>query len=73
MKAKMVTTRHVIIRVFIEWTFTMEKKGDGLENVHQCQKLTTHEKTLLVQKTWRTPRKKLGKLRHLQKEDLEFT
>jgi hypothetical protein len=29
---------------------TMEKKGDGLEDVHQRQKLTTCEKTLLVQK-----------------------
>jgi hypothetical protein len=28
----------------------MEKKGGGLEDVHQCQKLTTHEKTLLIQK-----------------------
>lgn len=46
----MVTTRHVIIRVLIEWTLTMEKKGGGLEDVHQHQNLTTHEKTLLVQK-----------------------
>jgi len=29
---------------------TMEKKGDGLEDVHQRQKFTTCEKTLLVQK-----------------------
>jgi len=28
----------------------MEKKGGGLEDVHQCQKLTTHKKTLLIQK-----------------------
>jgi hypothetical protein len=28
----------------------MEKKGGGLEDVHQRQKLTTCEKTLLVQK-----------------------
>jgi hypothetical protein len=28
----------------------MEKKGGGLEDVHQHQKLTTCEKTLLVKK-----------------------
>jgi hypothetical protein len=49
-KAKMVTTRHVTTRVFIEWTLTIDKKGGGLEDVHQRQKLTTHENTLLVQK-----------------------
>ncbi len=46
----MVITRRVIIRVLIEWTLTMEKKGGGLEDAHQRQKLTTHEKTLLIQK-----------------------
>ncbi len=50
MKTKMLTTRHVIIRVLIERTLAMEKKGAGVEDVHQRKKLTTCEKTLLVQK-----------------------